>query len=200
MSLSDGGFGPEDYVKPETRGVTMPKSPQEGSAARQVAADDPTVELDILEQTMSIDGARELRQNAHGMVPAPIPEEWILEGSPVARKKHLAGSSDQSAATLMWDCTAGRFNWFYDQDEVIHVLEGSVIIEDVGGARQRLQAGDTFLFPAGSRFHWTVPSYIRKVAFLHSPLSREMRIVRGILSRLVAPFRRKPAAAAAWGT
>lgn len=176
----------------------MGRSPQEGSTARH-AADDATSELDILEQTISIEGARALRHDAHGLGPAPIPRAWILEGSPVARKKRLAGSSDQLASTYMWDCTAGRFNWFYDTDEVIHVLEGSVIVEDTAGVRRRLQAGDTFLFAAGSRYHWTVPDYIRKVAFLHSPLSREMRIIRGVLRRLAAPFRRKPAGAAAWG-
>ncbi|MGH8302726.1 MAG: cupin domain-containing protein, partial [Steroidobacteraceae bacterium] len=152
----------------------MGRSPQEGSAVRH-AADDATSELDILEQTISIEGARALRHDAHGLGPAPIPRAWIREGNPVARKKRLAGSSDHLASTYMWDCTAGRFDWFYDTDEVIHVLEGSVNIEDAAGARKRLQAGDTFLFPAGSRYRWTVPDYIRKVAFLHSPLSREMQ-------------------------
>jgi uncharacterized protein len=175
------------------------KSPQESGAARQVRADEPTVELDMLEQTISIEGARVLRHDAHGLVPAPLPRAWILEGNPVARFKRLVGSSDQLATTVMWDCTAGCFNWFYDEDEVIHVLEGAVIIEDAGGIRQRLQAGDTFLFPAGSRYHWTVPHYIRKIAFLHEPLSREMQIVRKILKRLTAPFRRKSAGAVAWG-
>jgi hypothetical protein len=162
-------------------------------------ADDPTLELDVLEQTISMEGGRIVREDAYGLAAAPIPRAWILEGNPVARKKRLAGSSDRLATTLMWDCTTGRFNWFYDEDEVIHVLEGSVIIEDASGARQRLQAGDTFLFPAGSRYHWTVSSYIRKIAFLYPPLPPEMRIIRGILKRLTAPFRRKPAGAAAWG-
>ena len=169
----------------------MGKSPQAGGPAkRELTADDPTMELDILEQTDSFEVARELRREAHGLMPAPIPQNWIVEGSPVARKKHLSGSSDQLAATLMWDCTAGRFNWFYDRDEVIHVLEGSVVIEDAAGVRQRLRMGDTFLFPAGSRYHWTVPEYIRNIAFVYSPLSREMRVVKGILNRLTAPFRR----------
>lgn len=175
----------------------MGNSPQESGAVRQVA-DDPTVELDILEQTISIDGARALRQDTHGLGPAPIPRAWILEGNPIARNRRLAGSSDQLATTFMWDCTAGRFNWHYGEDEVIHVLEGSVIIEDAAGVRQGLKTGDTFLFPAGTTYHWTVPSYIRKIAFLHSPLSREMQIIRGILRRLKAPFRRKPAGGASW--
>lgn len=169
----------------------MGRSPQEGGATGQLTADDPTVELDMLEQTISIEGAQELRHDAHGLLPATIPRAWILEGNPVARSKRLAVGSDQLATTWMWDCTAGRFNWIYDDDEVIHVLEGSVIVQDAGGVPQRLQAGDTFLFPAGSRYQWTVPNYVRRIAFSHPPLSRELRIIRGLLSRLTAPFRRK---------
>lgn len=178
----------------------MRKSPQEGGAARHEAAEDPTVELDILEQTISIEGARALRHDALGLTPAPIPQSWILEGDPVARRKRLAGSSDQLARTFMWDCTSGRFAWHYDEDEVAHVLEGVAIVEDAAGVRHALQAGDTFLFPAGTSCQWTVPSYVRKVAFLHAPLSREMRIVKRVLQGLRAPFRRGPATAAPWGS
>jgi uncharacterized protein len=175
------------------------KTPQEGGAARHVPADDPTVELDILEQTISIEGARALRHDAHGLVSAPIPRSWILEGNPVARNRRLVGSSDRRATTFMWDCTSGRFSWHYDEDEVAHVLEGAAVIEDAAGVRHALQAGDTFLFPTGSTYQWTVPSYVRKVAFLHSPLSRELQIAGRIVQRLTAPFRRRPAAAAPWG-
>lgn len=130
--------------------------------------------------------------NAHGLEPDPIPPDWILEGQPVARSKLLVGSSDEMASTHMWDCTAGRFNWFYTVDEVIHVVEGSVIVEDTAGEQRHLQSGDTFLFPAGTRFHWTVPRYIRKIAFLHSPLSRKLRLAKRVFRILTAPFRHTP--------
>ena len=175
----------------------MGQSPQECGAARQLTADDPTVELDVLETTISIEGARIARDDTYGLAPSPIPRAWILEGNPVARKKELVRSSDRLAGTFMWDCTAGRFNWFYGEDEVIHVLEGSVVIE-ASGVRRRLQAGDTFLLPAGSQYLWSVSHYIRKLAFVYPPLPPEMRIIRGVLKRLTAPFRRKPAGAAAW--
>lgn len=177
----------------------MGKLPHESGAARELAADDPTVELDILEQTISIDGARALRDDEHGLIPAPIPQAWILAGNPTARSKRLAGSSDQLAMTLMRDCTAGLFNWSYDDDEVVHVLEGGAIVEDAAGVRQRLQPGDTLLFRAGSRHQWTIPNYIRQIAFIHSPLSRELMLISGTLMRLKALFRRKPAGATAHG-
>lgn len=128
----------------------------------------------------------------HGLVADPIPRDWILEGHPVARSKLLVGSSDHMASTHMWDCTAGHFNWFYTVDEVIHVVEGSVVVEDAAGERRELRPGDTFLFPAGSRFTWTVPQYIRKIAFLHSPLSRKLRLAKRIFQILTSPFRRSP--------
>lgn len=183
-----------DYVKREGRGADLGKSPPEGDAADELTADDPTAELEMLEQTISIEGARELRHDAHGLVPAPIPRAWVLEGNPVARDKRLAGGGDLPR-TLMWDCTAGRFNWYYQDYEVAHVLEGSVVIEDAAGVRQWLRTGDTFLFAAGSQYQWTVPNYIRKIAFSYSPLPREVRIIQGILERVTGPFRRKPAGA-----
>lgn len=168
----------------------MGKTPQEGGRARR-AEDDPAAVLELLEQTISIEDARALRGDEYGLIFAPIPRAWIRRGNPIARSRRLAGSTDQLASTFMWDCTAGQFHWLYGEDEAIHVLEGSAVVEDATGVRQRLQAGDTFLFPAGSRYDWTVPSYIRKIGFLHAPLSREMRILRALLERLKAPFRRK---------
>ena len=129
--------------------------------------------------------------NPHDLQPDPIPREWILEGQPTARRKLLVGSSDDMSSTHMWDCTQGRFDWHYVSDEVIYVLEGSVDVEDAAGTRRRLQPGDIFLFPAGTCFHWTVPRYVRKIAFLHAPLSRKMRLVKGLYNFLTSPFKRR---------
>jgi uncharacterized protein len=152
-------------------------------------------ELAILEQTDSLEGIRLSQENPHGLQPDPIPREWILEGSPTARRKFLVGSSDNLASTHMWDCTAGRFNWYYESDEVIYVLEGSVVVEDAAGVRRRLGPGDTFLFPAGTQFHWTVSQYIRKLAFLHCPLTRKMRTAKAVYNFFTSPFKRKRAVA-----
>jgi uncharacterized cupin superfamily protein len=34
--------------------------------------------------------------------------------------------------TLIWACTEGKFDWYYDFDETIIVLEGSVVLESEG--------------------------------------------------------------------
>jgi uncharacterized protein len=164
-----------------------------GGPAVDAREGEATTELQILARTGFADGVAPTRENPYGLQPDPIPLEWILEGNPTARRKLLVGSSDNLASTHMWDCTAGRFTWHYrSDDEVIYVVEGSVIIEDAAGVRRRLAAGDTFLFPAESRFHWTVPRYIRKIAFLRSPLSGKMRLAKAIYNFLT--FKRAPAA------
>jgi len=120
--------------------------------------------------------------------PSPIHPEWVIEGNPIARNKVLSSSADGTASTLIWDCTAGRFDWFYDVDETIYVIEGGVVIRDAGGAARRLSAGDTIFFPAGVRAEWHVVDYIRKIAFCRVPLPRPIVFARRgyrFLKRLV---------------
>jgi uncharacterized cupin superfamily protein len=102
--------------------------------------------------------------------PLPIHASWILEGAPVAQAKVISRSSDGTARTIVWDCTAGRFNWFYDIDETVYVLEGSALIKDQTGTARLVSAGQTILFRAGSQAEWTVENYIRKIAFFRNPV------------------------------
>jgi len=133
--------------------------------------------------------------------PLPINANWILEGSPVGRAKVISRSTDGTARTVIWDCTAGRFNWFYDIDETVYVLEGSALIKDHTGAARRVSAGETILFRAGSQAQWTVESYIRKIAFFRNPVPKfallGIRIMR-LLNRMMG-FRRSSAADGSMG-
>ena len=130
---------------------------------------------------------------------SPIRPAWVLEGDPVARNKRVSVSADGTASSFIWDCTAGRFNWFYDEDETIYVIEGSVVVREIGGAARRMNAGDTALFHAGSRTEWHVEKYIRKFAIIRAPLPRSMLFARRcyrLLKRIVGARGRKQAAPA----
>lgn len=139
---------------------------------------------DLLEPSMPAAWTPGYLANHHSLIPAPIPREWVLEGEPVARNRHIAGSTDGLGFTCMWDCTAGRFNWFYGVDETVYLLEGSITVVDSTGQVNHLGVGDTFFFAKGTRFEWTVPTYVRKIAFIHVPMSRKLRFVARI-SRVV---------------
>jgi uncharacterized protein len=117
-------------------------------------------------------------------IACPIVPDWILEGTPVARQELLSSSADGTANTYFWDCTAGRFNWFYSFDETLYILEGSVLLKDPAGGIRRVVAGDTIFFPAGSRAEWTVESYIRKIAFCRTPLPPPVAYARQIARRI----------------
>jgi len=110
--------------------------------------------------------------------PSPIYPDWVLEGKPVARNRVLSRSADGTATTFLWDCTAGRFNWFYDVDETLYVIEGGVVVKDAAGATRCLSVGDTVFFPAGARAEWHVENYVRKIAFCRAPLPRLLVFVK----------------------
>src|SRR5690242_10425791 len=114
------------YVNEETE---LRESTPAGPSTSAPLEDEATTELAILEQTASLEGVQPTKENPYGLQPDPIPRDWILEGNPTARRRLLVGSSDNLASTHMWDCTAGQFNWHYTADEVIYVVEGSVVVE-----------------------------------------------------------------------
>lgn len=168
-AVACGRIRPGDAVSVQCwRASILGKSPQPTASDRP--GREPH-ESDSLEQTVSLDGPVPGPRETYGLDPVPIPAAWILDGDPIARERSLARSSDSAASAHLWDCTSGRFQWEYAAEEIVHVLKGCAIVE-IAGVSKRLQPGDTHVFPAGSRFRWTVPDYVRTVTFrLHSTAS-----------------------------
>lgn len=99
----------------------------------------------------------------------PIEPAWVLEGTPAARGKVLLQSADKLVSSGLWTCTAGRFRWTFTWDEFIHVLEGEVTIQEEGGKKHTLKAGDFAHFPRGLKTEWHVPNQVRKFFTLRTP-------------------------------
>jgi uncharacterized cupin superfamily protein len=107
----------------------------------------------------------------------PINPDWVLEGNPRARISQWAESEDGFVSHWTWDCTAGRFRWYYDVDETIVIITGSVSIQVDDEPPVPLQVGDAAYFAAGHWVTWTVPDYVRKQAVVRVPVPRTMRYV-----------------------
>jgi uncharacterized protein len=107
---------------------------------------------------------------AASLEPAPITPDWVLAGTPEARSKILAKSRDRTSYIMIWECSAGRFRWHYDEDETLTVISGEAFITDDMGREQRLGQGDMGFFPAGSSCTWYVPDRIKKIAVLRKDL------------------------------
>ena len=97
--------------------------------------------------------------------PSPIEPSWILEGNPEARSCPLSISADSAARTLIWSCTEGKFNWYYDVDETIVILEGSIVLESEGMPPKRYGVGDVIFFRNGAHAKWHVEGHVKKLAF-----------------------------------
>ena len=106
--------------------------------------------------------------------PDPIPQEWILSGTPVSRSKILARSRDWTSSVVVWDCTAGSFRWHYGQDETVLFLSGEAFLLLENGTERRFGPGDLGFVPAGTTCTWRVAGQVRKVAVLRESMWRPL--------------------------
>jgi uncharacterized cupin superfamily protein len=99
------------------------------------------------------------------LTPRPIEPSWIIEGNPVAQRCVLSESADGLATTMVWECSEGKFNWYYDFDETVLILEGSIVLESDTMPPTRYGAGDYIFFRDGAHAKWHVEGRVRKLAF-----------------------------------
>lgn len=115
----------------------------------------------------------------------PILSSWVLTGTPVTRSKNVVRSHDWTSNIVVWECTAGSFNWHYSKDEVVVVVSGEAFITNEKGEERRLGPGDLAFFPAGRTSTWRVPERVRKVAVLREtmwrPLGFGLKVVKKLL-------------------
>ena len=108
--------------------------------------------------------------------PAPLRPDWILDGHPEATAAQIDQTHDGSTRLIVWRVGAGRFNWYYDFDETITILDGEVYLTDGANAapgnaaERRLGPGDVVFFHNGSTATWRVPDHVRKIATVKRPL------------------------------
>lgn len=125
--------------------------------------------------------------------PAPITPAWVVDGHPVARAAELSRSTDGTAVSLVWDCTAGTFDWHFGIDETVHILEGEVEVSAEGAAPRVLRAGDVALFRSGTTARWHVPRYVRKLAFCRHALPQPVGFALRAFNKLKSLVRGTPA-------
>jgi uncharacterized cupin superfamily protein len=99
------------------------------------------------------------------LAPAPIEPSWIIEGNPTATSCTVARSSDGLGSTIVWHCTEGKFNWYYDFDETILILEGAIVLESDGMPPKRYGPGDVIFFRDGAHAKWHVQGHVKKLAY-----------------------------------
>jgi len=114
--------------------------------------------------------------------PGALEPSWILTGNPTTRSLPLAEADDGNLSCGLWDCTAGTFNFYYSCDEIVHILEGEVIVREAG-ATYMLRAGDVAFFPQGLTTVWTVPVYVKKFCIFRSKPRSFLRRIGSFVKR-----------------
>ena len=99
------------------------------------------------------------------LTPRPIEPSWIIEGNPQAQWCVLSKSADGLASTMVWECSEGKFNWYYDFDETVMILDGSIVLESDGMPPRRYVAGDVIFFKDGAHAKWHIEDHVKKLAF-----------------------------------
>lgn len=116
----------------------------------------------------------------HALQPIEVPRAWIKSGKPRFLYTEYVASPDRSSSSGIWSCEGPTtFEWRFDADETVHVLDGRVEIS-YQGQHFVLEPGDTAFFQADTRAIWTVPKYMRKSFTLHQP-NVMVRLVRSLL-------------------
>ena len=127
----------------------------------------------------------------------PIEPSWIIEGRPDARWCVLSQSADGLASTMVWHCTAGKFNWYYDFDETILILEGGIVLESDTMPPTHYGPGDVIFFKDGAHARWHVESHVRKLAFCRKTqpvwLGFALRVVLKLKKMFLPAGDRQPA-------
>jgi uncharacterized protein len=108
--------------------------------------------------------------------PAPIRPDWIVSGSPLARRREMVRSRDRTSHVVVWECTPGSFKWCYGMDEAIVIISGECFMINEKGEERRFGPGDLGFFPAGTSCTWRITQTLRKVAVLKENVSLRLRL------------------------
>ena len=131
------------------------------------------------------------------LTPRPIEPSWIVEGKPDARWCVLSQSADGLASTMVWHCTAGKFNWYYDFDETVLILEGGIVLESDTMPPTRYGPGDVIFFKDGAHARWHVETFVKKLAFCRKTqpvwLGFALRVVLKLKKMFLPAAERQPA-------
>jgi uncharacterized protein len=134
---------------------------------------------------------------AVNLTPRPIEPRWIIEGNPLAQSTVLSQSADGLASTIVWQCSAGKFNWYYDFDETILILEGGIVLENDTMPPTRYGPGDVIFFKDGAHAKWHVEDHVRKLAFCRKTqpvlLALALRALSRLKRTLMPSAKRQPA-------
>ena len=100
----------------------------------------------------------------------PPPTEMLLSPVPVQHAHEWFVDATGQWAVGVWDTTAYRRRRMpFPHHELMHIVEGSVVLSDEAEKTHSFAAGDTFLIPRGTVCDWECSKYLRKIYCVFRP-------------------------------
>lgn len=102
--------------------------------------------------------------------PYPLPAESIRAGDPAARVHwcRVSGPGEPAYYAGLWTAQPSTFDYTFELNEALVVLEGHFIVTVEGHAPVHFRAGDVATFRRGARTRWEVVAPMKKF-FVDTP-------------------------------
>jgi hypothetical protein len=98
--------------------------------------------------------------------PFPFPEADVIDGTPNGGVHWLRQDASGTPVTGIFRSDSAVVSYAWDQDETIHVLEGTVEIVFDDGERLPLRPGDVASFAHGQRAVWHITGPFKELFVL----------------------------------
>ncbi|WFC42992.1 cupin domain-containing protein [Pseudoxanthomonas sp. SE1] len=100
---------------------------------------------------------------------APVAAERLVEGSPLQAVANAYSTHDAKFHCGVWEGGAGVWRVHYTEHEFCHLLSGRVRLRGDDGSEILLEAGQSFVVPAGFTGTWEVLETARKLYAIYEP-------------------------------
>ena len=110
-----------------------------------------------------------IAHHVSGHAPEPIDPARLVSGSPQQTVANAYSDPGNAFHCGVWEGDVGSWRVAYTEYEFCHVLAGLIRLHSDDGSEVTLQAGDSFVIPAGFAGLWEVLEPARKLYAIYEP-------------------------------
>lgn len=99
----------------------------------------------------------------------PVAADRLVHGHPVQAVANAYSTPDDRFHCGVWEGGVGAWRVHYTEHEFCHLLSGRVRLRGDDGGETVLEAGQSFVVPAGFSGTWEVLETARKLYAIHEP-------------------------------
>ncbi|WP_299342804.1 cupin domain-containing protein [uncultured Pseudoxanthomonas sp.] len=100
---------------------------------------------------------------------APVAAERVVHGAPRQAHANAYSTQDERFHCGVWEGSVGAWRVQYTEHEFCHLLSGRMRLRGDDGSDVLLEAGQSFIVPAGFTGTWEVLETARKLYAIYEP-------------------------------